>query len=184
MSSFCVSCRTVSFRLCHYALSVSFSQFSLLFFCKCSFGERQLCCQSCRFQRQAIPSTECRKQHSSGQWLPPLTCTRKLHSLYPCTKGLRPLYSPSASANAYAVFAKFSAKNFCKKVADFRYAFTESFSITGCFACPASYLILPTKKQRRFYVATAQNILVEMFHIIPTNWKSHFFTLNNKKSGL
>ena len=39
-------------------------------------------------------------------------------------------------------FCKFPVGNFFKRKASLRYTFTESFSITGCFVCPVSYLVL------------------------------------------
>ena len=46
------------------------------------------------FSVRQYPVRSDAEHHFSGQWLPPLTCTGKLHSLYPCWEGLRPLYSP------------------------------------------------------------------------------------------
>ena len=75
-----LDCKCHFFRLCRYALSVSFNRhfppffrfslqrkmpvllhagdkaFPFIFSQASLMGERQLCCQSCRFQRQAIPS--------------------------------------------------------------------------------------------------------------------------------
>jgi hypothetical protein len=49
----------------------------------------------------------------------------------PLHKGLAPSVLPSASADAYAVFAKFSARYFCKKSADTRYIFLQKFRLSA-----------------------------------------------------
>lgn len=63
-------------------------------------------------------------------------------------------------------------KNFCQKLckrkAGSRYAFTESFSITGYLMCPASQLIF-LLKQRHFYCATILEIFLLKCPILSRN---------------
>ncbi len=122
----------------------------------------------CRFQRQIIPSTERRRHHSYWAGLPPSTCTKGYRPLYSRRRKFSFTISGNGSVKIPAVL-QIPVRNFCKRKAGSRYAFTESFSVTGCLACPTPYLILPMKKQRRFYCATAQNILVEMLYAISIN---------------
>ena len=61
---------------------------------KRSLGERQLCCQSCRFQRQAIPSTERRKHHSYWAMAAALDLHREAALPVPLPGGLAALCTP------------------------------------------------------------------------------------------
>ena len=58
----------------------------------------------------------------------------------PLHKGLAPSVLPSALASAYAVFAKFSAGDFCKKLADIRYNFFIKVPTVGFHICPYEQL--------------------------------------------
>ena len=69
-------------------------------------------------------------------------------------------YSWMAAVHCLALFTSWiSSANFF--FPSLIFACNESFSITGCFVCPASNLVLQWKSSGVFYVATAQNIVLK-----------------------
>ena len=62
---------------------------------KRSLGERQLCCQSCRFQRQAIPSTSRRKHQLYWAMAAALDLHREAALPVPLPGGLAALCTPA-----------------------------------------------------------------------------------------
>ena len=84
---------------------------SLHFLPKRSLGERQLCCQSCRFQRQAIPSMKLRRHHFYWAMAAALDLHREVALPIPLHKGLRPLYFPPHQLTLMRF-----CKIFCQKI--------------------------------------------------------------------
>ena len=131
-------CKRRFFQLCRYVLSVSFNRlFPLrpIFYltetaCSLHAGDRSVplifsqsgawekgsfAASPAGFSVRQYPVRADASINSTGQWLPPLTCTGKLRSLYPCREGLPPSVLLSASASAYVVFIKFPTGNLGKK---------------------------------------------------------------------
>ena len=71
---------------------------------KRSLGERQLCCQSCRFQRQAIPSTSRRKHQLYWAMAAALDLHREVALPVPLHKGLAPSVLPPPAKKHVAIF--------------------------------------------------------------------------------
>ena len=105
-------CKRRFFQLCRYALSVSFNRlFPLrpIFYptetaCSLHAGDRAVplifsqsgawekgsfAASPADFSVRQYPVRADASVNSTGQWLPPLTCTGKLRSLYPCSKSAK-----------------------------------------------------------------------------------------------
>ena len=104
--------------------------------------------------------------------LPPLTRTGMLHSLYPCTKGIRPLYSrhriisftiPKNSLVKIPAVLQIPCQKFLQKKSQFTIHFHWKFFDNWLFRLSCIIFSFTMKKQRCFYAATAQNICVKCF---------------------
>lgn len=132
----------------------------------------------------------------TGQWLPPLTCTGKLRSLYPsqrmlstsCTcpapteaehRPCRPLYSrhriipftiPKNGLVKIPTVLQILWRKFLQKKSQFTIHFHWKFFDNWLFRLSCIIFSFTMRKQRRFLCCHCPKYLCKMFYVISINW--------------
>ena len=101
--------------------------------------------------------------NSTGQWLPPLTCTGKLRSLYLCREGLPPSVLPPQDNFLHyfrnglvkiPAVLQIRCRKLLQKKSQFTIYFHWKFFDNWLFLLSCIIFSFTMKKQQHFYVAT------------------------------